>query len=1305
MTPTDDRFDLNTIKDDAKWLSKNAKINLVSALRIVVVEIQSRPSKHLVGALSSQDATNLQEAAGLENGQGSSIISELGGTAAPDAEELWAEFEKPDSRRNRLFETYLSERRNFMMAAEYALAIPLYHDLPILAPLGKAIQDTYRLKLSTRPKEDLEALLSAYLDAVATRMKWVESGLNSQTDDKLLNIEQVELDWLRTLLTEVTHALSVIFQVVDSMGAEFAPSSSVNQWFGLMDLYGFFDRLHPINESVAELLMPLETLCAAVSLSMLKPERALRYLVERDEDPSRADDGHDSYFISPEVLEQVHKSLMNAASAESESACPVIFAWTVLLHQLNVSYQTRTEKRDNLLQQNARETFETGMIPRPSMARRNSAGSIFSIESSKFDGFLENQLIPKDSNVVEQLAAAVTAEGRVYTIVSRMAMLCGPDSSSSMTSLVGSKIRTTFVGLLKVTYPFVGYQSEPLETLVSVLAADRSYWDIVPANGLSAQQDVLATTINDDQTLDFYFQQALDRYPYEFLPFITMCRILASATSLFDDERCDFILDHLRRTPTLTFTLPDAFMNYELVQEDENTNSFTILQDISLIALSSSWKRRYIEDDAYRMPAGTQGRFITDSGRVVVMDYPHSTLSLLGRRLEINLAKEGYRSELGYLQPDEVAETIGLLSTLLRVESIKASRENGYQDLVPAEGDILHETSQHISGGKDIITVVCDTMDYFMQDELAMSDDGSVNVLNKCVQFLDAALPLQPSRIWSYLARSELLNSESRAGKLTKIAGSLELMSERFEFLRSAMRLFKALTDSALSSAVQRRGGNELGSRRNGTHNPWAGTADKVLARVSLSIAQSAVDVFENTSTWKFETVSHRTSLLNSVVPLLNNIVLHGYGMGNAQDEDSLTSCLRPAATYVLDCFLSPNTGTLRFQPILSTLVMAFTASDSTLYPERTRVTHSQVVSMLLFAATLLRASDLLEKSSKILEAYLFKISTLLARLCGLSDHYRSPALWLLDSLVVTGGRSSNDPPSLLGYLGPQVSKSFLQVLAFLDKPFVLGSDVRSTWRFFSSVLRNRQQWMSNCLLTGQTPREAMREASKKELSSHAVFALALTRLKSIKEIEPAEAVAILDFVASAQNYWPWTVFTLQKDTAYLDGLREFVRELKPSQTVAKTDVVRAGYEARIAAYIAETFAMQLYHSRHLGNGNELAKNLSMDLDYYLREGVEVAGYNKSLHANFAKNFAAKYNGCSVEDFKLTSLQSRELGACYYYDIRRADDMLRFDPGWIGRKNNGFKTEMQLANNNLSLVDAQIVGALVNLFPMYTNLF
>lgn len=240
---SDGRPDIESIKKDAEWLSKNAKINLVAALRVVVIEHQSRPARHLSGPLSSQDAKNLQEAAGLSNGQGSGLLLDLGSAAALDAEEIWTEFEKPETRQRRLFDTYLAERRFFMMSADYANSIKLYERLPTFASVDLDLAKTYRLKLPSR--DDAEPLLPTYLQVLTDSMSRIESGLKAVTDGKWVT-EEVELDWLRTLLTEAIHALSVVFQIVDSFGDDFAPSSAVNQWFSLMEVYRFFDAVQPV---------------------------------------------------------------------------------------------------------------------------------------------------------------------------------------------------------------------------------------------------------------------------------------------------------------------------------------------------------------------------------------------------------------------------------------------------------------------------------------------------------------------------------------------------------------------------------------------------------------------------------------------------------------------------------------------------------------------------------------------------------------------------------------------------------------------------------------------------------------------------------------------------------------------------------------------------------------------------------------------------------------------------------------------------------------------------------------------------
>jgi nuclear pore complex protein Nup188 len=526
------------------------------------------------------------------------------------------------------------------------------------------------------------------------------------------------------------------------------------------------------------------------------------------------------------------------------------------------------------------------------------------------------------------------------------------------------------------------------------------------------------------------------------------------------------------------------------------------------------------------------------------------------------------------------------------------------------------------------------------------------------------------------------------------------MLSERFELLQSSVNLFAGLVSSAMSSVVHRKSGARTTGRQQTDDNPWLGTSDKILGRVCLAIAQTSVDIFENSATWRFSPEIHRSVIVRDVVTVMYDLMTFTFSLGSPETSDGLTSFLSPAARFIVDSFISsPSSGSLRFQPLISTLLAALQIPDTLLYPQRAEIISQRLVNVLGFSSTLLRVGDFLDQPSAALQTQLFKVASLLARLYAARDSFRLPALSLLGVLVESAGKSSSEPPSLLGYLGPQVSRSFIHILSRLDKPFDRSSTISGVWKFFSSIMRNRQQWMATCLLTGKTPREALKGDGKiSKVSRDSVLHVALEKLQSISTVPSGETLVVLDFFTSAQNYWPWTIYAMQKDNSLLvlEELRRYVHDLSSPSLVAKRDPMEAGLQARIAAYIAETFAMQLYHLRQMGREEIFARDVVNDLDYFLRDGVQISGYNKSLHVNFAKNFKARYPGCSLDDFKTTTLVRRDLGPRYYYALDYADAMLSFDGGWVGPRQSGFRHEMETANLNLSLVDAQIVSTFLS---------
>lgn len=1311
VTPTSsEKYDIRTIKEDALWLSKNADINEVDALRIVVIEFQARPKSHLSGALSTQDVINLQQAVGADGTQANALFAFVNTAETGDAEKIWTKFNTETSRRQRLVEFYLAERRHF------ALFLDSFLDLILGGISGqegpevlsdKTRQELQQATFGDKAPRDVrnvarEELLITYLSALPKCLARAEKG-----PDGLLTSVDLELEWLRTAVTETLHLMAAVFQLV-SLFEHFCPATIVSTWFEFAGSYGFMDRLQGLDELTAEILQPLKNLTCVTSMKMLNLPKSILFLDGELPEINlvTANPQEDSYLASDEVLVQIHETIINAANAGLVTAGPVIFIWTLILQRMLRSHHERQEKRD--LQQNrqAQEGFEREVQhveARPGVGRRSSAGSIVSMETQSYDIFLNNEFgssqQQQDLQNIEQIAIAVTAGGQMHNFITDMALSLGRGHSAAFRLSLGSNMRLVLLDFLTFSFPVIGYISESITAFLAVLTAGHGYWDITSRERFNRTEDVVAAALNDDMAIQSYIGQALLRYPHEFAPFTSLCKVIS--TSLVGESRpLDALLEArslFLETPTLTFPLPDAF--WEFTGDEADIGRLELVRDVQLFSVAPARKRLIAEEEPFCIPAGTQGQLASDAGRIVQLQFTHSTIALLGKRLEANLASDSYDLVLGSLKADDVAEIVSLLATLIYCDNAEAVSANS-QETDSGGLAILREASRALPRTKDIISVVCDTLDSYVDGDLTDLEAAGLRVMTACLEFLDSILPICPGRVWSYMTRCDLLMSSSKAGRLSRITGTLELVDERFGLLTTVVRFFSDLVASSVAGAIQRKVGPKVNGRPAANEHAWLGTSDKALSQVILSIAHTAVDILENTLTWRFSCEVHRSMLLGELIPTLNSIVVNFLGIGIDNDSNHLTSFLESAAQYIVDGFLRSSSSSLRYQPLLSSMLVALGVPDSTLYQRRAEVILRRQIAVLDFATTLIRVANLQEKPATAIEGQLLKCSSLLARLCAVDTAYRNSTLALLGALAERISREENsEAPSLLGYLGPQISRSFLQTISQLDKPFDRPAESRNAWAFFSTIMRNGQHWMANCLLTGKTPREALGGDGKlSKLAPDSILKAALTRLRSIRTLPTAETLAILDLLTSAHNYWQWTVFASQEDDNCLSELRAYVRQLKPAHVTAKNSASRACDEARIAAYIAEAFAMHLYHLRKTGREKGFAEELINDIDYYLRGGVTVDGYNSSLHANFAKNFSKQYTGFALENFQRTLLVPRELGKNYYYALDLADSMLMFDSGWVGpREKNGFKSEMETANLNLSLVDAQIVSQISTL--------
>jgi nuclear pore complex protein Nup188 len=363
---------------------------------------------------------------------------------------------------------------------------------------------------------------------------------------------------------------------------------------------------------------------------------------------------------------------------------------------------------------------------------------------------------------------------------------------------------------------------------------------------------------------------------------------------------------------------------------------------------------------------------------------------------------------------------------------------------------------------------------------------------------------------------------------------------------------------------------------------------------VLLSFTRYFVDVLESSCTWTFAVQDDRRRLSHTVTNTFDRVLRYAYGINSqppsSPDTDSnskdnvlfktitdtqaeldaqkkpkprIMGALLPAASHLVDTFLSTSSGSLRFQPLLETLYDGFHNPPSTTFINGLTLCIGQINATLAFSTTLLRVGVLLERPHSQLESQLFKTSPLISRLYAVSEDYRLPVVSLLEALIISASKVSAEPPSLLGYLGTQTSKNFLHVLSDLDKP--LRRQVCSTaiWQFLAMVVSNRQQWFANYLLTGRSSKNALKnKGSGKDLAAldRPLLDTALDALSRISTLHKPEALAMLDFVALAQNFWPWATYNSANHGAFLKSISEYIGTLKPIQSSSKACFSRLGF-------------------------------------------------------------------------------------------------------------------------------------------------
>ncbi|KAG9228800.1 nucleoporin-like protein [Amylocarpus encephaloides] len=1304
VTPSSDaRYGIKEVKGDALWLSKVGKLDEVSALRIVVQECQGRTAAKLLGRFSEDELAGIRDSAGDSKFSSPMTVSLL--SRGADVAEIHAEFETEDNRRQRILLLYLSERRYFWKCCECLIHEHLFASLSAtengrvehartpLSWLGDAARVLGQVVEKSREDIVLQCIASieSNLQNAGRSSGWYD-GTKSE----------LESDWVRTQFTEATHLMEILFELL--FNADFPSSQVILRWFRLLCHYDFFSQITMEDPSLQTLILPFQSISMMVSLSILSLGPILHFIQDESLTYTVTENGEDGapFILNTSTLTTMNEIMMAAADAGYVTAGPPILAWGSILRALNFRVSNAVPDDDS-------DIYPT-------------------ISSDPYSTLIKNIMENNhEDNPIDYLARRSVNGCHVLETLGGLAMRLGNTSDAFFPTSTGSILRTVIIDTIASSG--LGYIPEVVEALLSALRGGQNYWDLVDSKDSIGSYDLIAMFMSNPGWVNTFLQTAMSRYPCESLPFLRIVHAIASSPSTYGGENPDSAIGLLSQIPYFTYQIPGDFIGYETVQEEDNNNSIRLRTTVDLFEVRSmaihdrdqSQELELVDKD-FCIPVGTTGRVISDSGpRVILWFHEYSGLKYFGRLLETFLTASDVVDAITGFPADEdsVAEIIDILATLLYGTSAAGiSNPNAKED----SQLVLELASSGLSRNRDVITVVFAIFEEELQRQSKVSgSEVPLAVLVSCVHFIHALLLISPGRVWPYLAQSALLGVSRGGGRLSNIVEGVELVSGRYEFLLSCTRLYEALVEDVTRNAIRRRSRPKSTTRFHDEEDVSPGIPDHVLSKTLLHFTRYLMDVLESSFSWKFVTQNDRRRLTQDISTTFNKILHYVYGTEAAPRPDKspiptieevrpspriskfklkksketsskITAALTACASQIVESFLATSSSALRFQPILVALLDGLETPDLTIFTNELTLWIAQVESVLSFSTTLLRVSNALQKYSTDLERQLFKAAPLIARLYAVCDAYKRPVVSLCEALVVTANNMP-ESPSLLGHLGPYTAKNFLHILSDLDKPLSRDSNSTAIWHFLSMVVSNKQQWFANYLLTGTTPRE---EVVKSGGSSNGaspldkpLLTVALERLLDISGLPKTEALAMLEFVALSQNFWPWSVYNSAKHADFITSIAEYAGNLQPLQHTTKVEeTLDSCYQIRIAAYIAEILAMHMFHSRQTRTSS-LIPDLIANLSYYTRFAVVVPGFNSSLHAQLKRNFDARYS-CSLLDLKRTTLEERQLGRNYFYNLPLANKMLRHDEGWTGRKHSGLRAEVEIANVNLSLVDAQI---------------
>lgn len=255
------RYNIKELQDDTRWLSTTTNINEIEALRIAVLEWQTRPAERLLLDSPHDDAADYRKTLSV-SGLAASFHRSTQTRPLSSDQDASNIFDSAEARRDRLLSIYLSERRYILKASEHILSAALFEaaqpeklaePTPGSKSKGKSPQRPERSDWIEGVGNDIcaiwnvdglmedsgENFIVTAVNALQFRVDSTERGSGWFKQEPR---DTIEAAWVRNQSLEMIHIMQAMLTLINS-STNITRCDSLVAWFRFVAKYGFLQQV------------------------------------------------------------------------------------------------------------------------------------------------------------------------------------------------------------------------------------------------------------------------------------------------------------------------------------------------------------------------------------------------------------------------------------------------------------------------------------------------------------------------------------------------------------------------------------------------------------------------------------------------------------------------------------------------------------------------------------------------------------------------------------------------------------------------------------------------------------------------------------------------------------------------------------------------------------------------------------------------------------------------------------------------------------------------------------------------------